>query len=172
MQAEFSLLLSMTWVVTDVREFALYLNGNVTVGPSNDPRDRQWDIVLDGPGPIRADEARVLHLSKGGPHKVQGLLQGVSVFGAGVQDVSSELNPREDAIAGIDLVKRQQHGFQPLDPSFCIDHATVLHPLAFVVHREQTSDHQVPIQDNLVFCRWWQSGAARQDSKDQQLQQE
>lgn len=154
------------------RRFVLYLNGNVTVGPSNDPRDGQRDLVLDGPGPIRADEARVLHLSERGPNEIQRLLQSVRVLRAGVQDVSSELDPRKDAIAGVDLVQRQQHGFQPLDPSFLVDHAAVLRPLAFVVHREQTSDHQVPVQDDFVFGRWRQPGAARQDSQYQQLQQE
>lgn len=162
----------MKWVMTNVSKFAVYLNGNITVGPSNHPRDGQWDIILDGPGPIRADEAGVLNLSEGGPHEIQRLLQSVSVLRAGVQDVSSELNPREDAIAGIYLVKRQEHGFQPLDPSFLIDDSAVLRPLAFVVHREQTSDHQVPIQDDLMFGCWWHPGAARQDSEDQKLQQE
>lgn len=158
--------------MTNLSKFALYLNGNITVGPSNHPRDGQWDIILDGPGPIRADEAGVLDLSEGRPHEIQRLLQSVSVLRAGVQDVSSKLNPREDAIAGIDLVESQEHGFQPLDPSFLIDDSAVLRPLAFVVHWEQTSDHQVPVQDNFVFRCWWQSRAARQDSEDQKLQQE
>lgn len=154
------------------REFALYLNWNITVGPSNDPRDGQRHLVLDGPGPIRADKAWILHLSERGPHEIQRLLQSVSVLRAGVQDVSSELNPRKDAIAGVDLIERQEHGFQPLDASFLIDHAAVLCPVTFVVHWEQTSNHQVPVQDDLVFGRWRQSGAARQDSQYQQLQQE
>lgn len=168
----FALLLTETSGMTDVREFAFYLNGNVTVGAPDDPRDGQRDLVLDGPGPVRADEAWVLHLGERGPHEIQRLLQSVSVLRAGVQDVSSELNPGKDAIAGVDLIERQEHGFQPLDPPFLIDHSAVLGPLAFVVHREQTPDHQVPVQDNLVFGCWWQPGAARQDSEYQQLQKE
>lgn len=136
---------------TQELEESLYLNGNVTVGASDDAGDGQRDLVLDGPGTIRADEARVVHLREGGPHEIEGLLQSVRVFGAGVQDVGPQLQSGQDAIAGVDFIQGQQHGLQPLDAPLVVDLAAVLHPLAFVVHGEQPSDHQVAVQDDLVL---------------------
>ena len=132
-----------------------YLNGNITVGSSNDSRDGEWNLVLDGPGAVRADESRILHLGEGGSDEIKGLLQRVCVLRAGVQDVGSQLEPGKDAIAGVNLIKCQQHGLQSLDPPRLIDLAAVLRPIAFLVHREQASNHQVPVQNYLPFgCGW------------------
>lgn len=136
-----------------MEESTRYLNGNVAVGASDDAGDGQRDLVLDGPGTIGADEARVVHLGEGGPDEIERLFQSVRVFGAGVQDVGSQLQSGQDAIAIVDFIQSQQHGLQPLDAPLVVDLAAVLRPLAFVVHGEQPTDHHVPVQDDLVLGR-------------------
>lgn len=130
-------------------DLLIYLNGNITVGSSNDSRDGEWNLVLDGPGAVRADEARILHLGEGGSDKIKGLLQRVCVFRAGVKDVGSQLEPRKDAVAGVNLIKCQQHGLQSLDPPLSIDLPTVLCALTLLVHREQAANHQISVQSDL-----------------------
>lgn len=48
----------------------IYLNGDVTVRSSDDPRDGQWNLVLDWPGAIWADESWIVHLGEGGPDEI------------------------------------------------------------------------------------------------------
>lgn len=47
-----------------------YLNGDIAVGPSYDPRDSQRDIIMDCVGAIRARVLTVIHFGEGGPDKL------------------------------------------------------------------------------------------------------
>ncbi|TNN85645.1 hypothetical protein EYF80_004278 [Liparis tanakae] len=126
-----------------------YLNGDITVGASDDPRDSQRDVIMDGIGAIGACVLTVVHFREGGPDKLQRLLQSVGVLRASVQYMSSQFDPRQDAFVVVDFIECQQHGLQSLDPSLSIDLPTVLYSLTLLVHREQAANHQISFQCDL-----------------------
>ncbi len=126
-----------------------YLNRDITVGASYDPRDSQRDVIVDGIGAIRARVLTVIHFGEGGPDKLQRLLQSIGVLRASVQYMSSQFDTRQDALVLVDFIQGQQHGLQSLDPSLSIDFPTVLCTLTLLVHREQAANHQISIQCDL-----------------------
>lgn len=126
-----------------------YLNGDVAVGASYDPRDSQRDVIVDGVGAIGARVLTVIHFGEGGSDKLQRLLQSVGVLRASVQYVSSQFDTGQDALIPVDFIESQQHGLQSLDPSLSVDLPTVLRALALLVHREEAADHQVALQRDL-----------------------
>lgn len=81
-----------------------YLNGNIAVGASYDPRDSQRDVIMDGIGAIGARVLTVVHFGEGGPDKLQRLLQSVGVLRASVQYMSSQSDPRQDVLILVDFI--------------------------------------------------------------------
>ena len=50
--------------------FYSYLNGDIAVGTSYDPRDSQRDVIMDGVGAVGARILAVVDFGEGGPDKL------------------------------------------------------------------------------------------------------